>query len=113
MSDAIIRREPMLVTNAPCPGIFYAFGARYPDGQCHDGHLDDADSEYCYEDFDYRPCPYCKNAEYQAQLVDDGHFMPPYAYGEVVPGDYFTIPIGSTCPVVEPQTADEAKENPS
>ena len=69
--------------------MFYAFGASYPDGECHDGHIDDADDEHCMVDSDYRPCPNCNNEEYQKRLKDDGHFMPPFGFGEVVKGDYF------------------------
>lgn len=83
-------REPLLITDAPCPSSFYAFGASYPDGYCHDGHLDDADDDCCRVDYDYRPCPYCKPAEYQAQLRDRGFFMPPFGYERVVRGDYFS-----------------------
>jgi hypothetical protein len=85
-------REPItLEKQGACPGVFYAFGASYPDGNCHDGHLDDSDSDYCYLDFDYRPCPFCRNSEYLEDLADYGHFMPPFGYGEVVSGDYFAL----------------------
>lgn len=33
------QREPLLITDAPCPSSFYSFGAPYPDGVCHDGHM--------------------------------------------------------------------------
>ncbi len=84
------QREPLRITDAPCPSSFYAFGAPYPDGFCHDGHLDDADDDCCRVDYDYRPCPYCKPIDYQAQLRDRGFFMPPYGYDHVVRGDYFS-----------------------
>lgn len=88
----LYRRPPMKADpKGPCPQ-FYAFGAPYPDGYCHDGHIDDADSDRCYADFDYRPCPNCNNAEYLKRLRAGGEFMPPYGYDEVVPGDYFALP---------------------
>lgn len=89
------RPVPWLITDAPCPGQFYAFGAPYPDGTCHDGHLDDADGDGCTIDFDYRPCPYCENAAYLERLADDGHFTPPYGYNLVHPGDFFALPFAA------------------
>lgn len=90
-------RAPWIIDyTKPHPINFYAFGAGYPDGGCHDGHIDDLDSDYCILDRDYRPCPWCNNAEYLEQLFDGGHFMPPYGYIESVPGDFFMPPAGWT-----------------
>lgn len=79
----------------PCPDV-YAYGAPYPDGYCHDGHIDDADSDYCNVDFDHRPCPNCRNEEYLQRLREGGHFMPPFGYVKVVAGDYFALPPKNT-----------------
>jgi hypothetical protein len=88
---AMAEREPMKANpEAPCP-MFYAFDAPYPDGQCHGGHLDDADSDYCSVEYDYKPCPNCNNDEYLDGLRDGADITPPHGFGEVIDGDYFAL----------------------
>ncbi len=77
-----------------CPA-YYAFGARYPDGVCHDGHICDADQDYCTEEFTgYIPCPACNNVEYQKYLERGGNIVYPYGYNIAHPDDYFMPRIG-------------------
>lgn len=49
--------------------LFYAFGASYPDGSCHEGRLTDDDSDYISEDG--APCPLCNAEEYGRWTEED------------------------------------------
>ena len=96
-------REPLAIPRSTtkdglevfdCP-MFYAFGAGYPDGTCHDGHICDADSDHCTEESNgHIPCPACCNDEYQTYLAEGGDIMYPYGFDVTHPDDYFMPRIG-------------------
>jgi hypothetical protein len=68
--------SPITVAEARARGLdcsrvlFYAFGGGYPDGSCHEGNLTDDDSDYITDE--WRPCPFCKPAEYDEWASDTG-----------------------------------------